>query len=80
MCETPVIALTKVAGLIKVNPNPNIAENHACMTLKGFMDVHPGHLFHITIDDFGMVDAQISKHRKIGEVANARKEIVHINE
>lgn len=48
------------------------------MTAKSIIDVYLDRPFHITIAKLGMTVVYLLKHQKVGEVATARKEIVHI--
>lgn len=50
------------------------------MTAEGIMDVHPGRPVYITIASFCKLEVQLPKHQKVGEVLDARVEIVHNSE
>lgn len=78
MSEIPVLVSTQATCLIDVTPHPNVAENAADMKTKGNMNVYQGRTIHITIANFSMVDAHLTKHQEVGKTTNGPKEIVHI--
>lgn len=50
------------------------------MTVKGVMDLYPGHAFYITIFNFGEADVHPLNHQNVGEVTEAPVEIFHIKD
>lgn len=78
--ETPVSVSMQASGLIAVNPHPDVPKNHARMTAEGNTDDDPGSFFHITKDNFAMVNILLSKYQKVGEDANVPTEKVYIKE
>lgn len=78
MYEISVPVSTQVDGLIKIILHGNFAKTHARIIEKVFINMYPGLPFYIIITNSGKVDIHLSKHEKVGEVANALVEIVHI--
>lgn len=69
MLKTSVLFSTYAADPLEVILSENIANIHACMTGKSFMEVILGHPFPITVANFDMAGVNFPKHRKVGEVA-----------
>lgn len=79
MCETKVVVqLSAWPG--RDSSHENVAKHHACMTTKRILAVYRGHLFYITIADLGKVDVNLQRCLEVGEVVNAPKEIVHVED
>lgn len=68
-CWIQGLVSTQAAGLIKVVFREDLIKNHACMTAQDIADVYLGRHFYITIANFGIADARLSKRRNVGEVA-----------
>lgn len=73
-----MLVSTKGTGLIKVVFVETTAENPACMSGKGIMDVYPGRLFYNTFVGFVRVDVHLAKHQFIYEAMSVPVDIVYI--
>lgn len=65
MCATALLVFTQATGLIEILFDENLAKNHAFIAARGILDVYTGHLFYITIANFGKADVNLSEHQKV---------------
>lgn len=80
VCQTSSLISPQAVVLKEVGRHKSVANDRACMTANGIMDVYPGSTFNITTANPGKVDVNLPEHRIVGEVASPPQEIVHAND
>lgn len=78
MWEISVLVPTNGSGSIEAIPHNNTTKKHAFMAPSRTMHFYTEFLLHITIFNFGKVDAHLPEQQQVCKVASAPVKMVHI--